>query len=447
MGVSVESILFDFSIISVLLLIAKIIRIKVKLVQGLYIPTALIAGFMGLIGGRQLLNIIPFSDSISSYAGILIAFLFGTMFLGNQKRSSFTSMIKSVGDTFLVNGAAELTQFGLFILIGVLVLPVLFPGIHLAFGLMLPSGFVGGHGTAAAIGSVLAENGWADAASIGQTFATVGLLGGILGGVLLINIGARKGWTKEIKDTKNLPEEVRTGLIPKEKQTEVGKNTVNAMSIDTISWHLSLVLISVGMAYLVNAGLKRLLPAISFPIYGLALLCSIVLQNILNRVGLGLYVDKNIITHIGSSATDYLVAFGVASININVVLDNLIPIIFLSFLGFLFVTVWFLIVSPRFFKSYWFERGIYILGMSTGVLATGVILLRITDPEFKTGVLEDFGFAWIFLSILDMILVSLSPVMVATGLGTIFGIGLILLALIFLFLCKKMIRSENPSIR
>lgn len=352
MGVSVESILFDFSIISVLLLIAKIIRIKVKLVQGLYIPTALIAGFMGLIGGRQLLNIIPFSDSISSYAGILIAFLFGTMFLGNQKRSSFTSMIKSVGDTFLVNGAAELTQFGLFILIGVLVLPVLFPGIHLAFGLMLPSGFVGGHGTAAAIGSVLAENGWADAASIGQTFATVGLLGGILGGVLLINIGARKGWTKEIKDTKNLPEEVRTGLIPKEKQTEVGKNTVNAMSIDTISWHLSLVLISVGMAYLVNAGLKRLLPAISFPIYGLALLCSIVLQNILNRVGLGLYVDKNIITHIGSSATDYLVAFGVASININVVLDNLIPIIFLSFLGFLFVTVWFLIVSPRFFKSY-----------------------------------------------------------------------------------------------
>ena len=43
--------------------------------------------------------------------------------------------------------------------------------------------------------------------------------------------------------------------------------------------------------------------------------------------------------------------------------------------------------------------------MSTGVLATGVILLRIADPKFESGVLEDFGFAWIFLSIIDMLLV------------------------------------------
>ena len=43
------------------------------------------------------------------------------------------------------------------------------------------------HGTAAAIGSVLAEAGWDEAISIGQTFATIGLLGGIIIGISLLN--------------------------------------------------------------------------------------------------------------------------------------------------------------------------------------------------------------------------------------------------------------------
>lgn len=66
-------------------------------------------------------------------------------------------MFKNVGDTFLVNGSSEIFQFALFILIGILVLPLIFRGINPAFGLLLPAGFVGGHGSAAAIGSVLAR--------------------------------------------------------------------------------------------------------------------------------------------------------------------------------------------------------------------------------------------------------------------------------------------------
>lgn len=53
-------------------------------------------------------------------------------------------MFDSVGDSFLVNAAAEITQFGLFILLGIVVFPIFFKGINPAFGLMLPAGFVGG---------------------------------------------------------------------------------------------------------------------------------------------------------------------------------------------------------------------------------------------------------------------------------------------------------------
>ena len=61
-------------------------------------------------------------------------------------------MFNRVGETFLVNCAAEVFQFGIFLLIGVVVLPNIFKGINQGFALMLPAGFVGGHGTAAAIG-------------------------------------------------------------------------------------------------------------------------------------------------------------------------------------------------------------------------------------------------------------------------------------------------------
>ena len=213
--------------------------------------------------------------------------------------------------------------------------------------------------------------------------------------------------------------------------------------LEELTWHFSLILVAVGMAYGVNTGLKIIMPSVSFPVYGLALVCSIILQGILRIIKLDDYVDKNIITHIGSSATDYLVAFGVASINISVVIKYLVPIIVLSVIGFVFVVTWFWIVSPRFFRNYWFERGIYILGLSTGVMATGVILLRITDPEFKSGVLEDFGFAWIFLSFMDMVLVSLSPVLIMQGSGMIYSIVLMIIAASCLIICKKLFRKKD----
>lgn len=359
------------------------------------------------------------------------------MFLGNKRDASFKSMIKSVGDTFLINGAAEIAQFGVFIILGIIILPLFFKDINCAFGLMLPAGFVGGHGTAAAIGSVLSEWGWDDAKSVGQTFATVGLLGGIIIGVLLINIGTRLGYTKVIKRIEDLPKEMLTGFVPVDRRSVLGENTVNSMAIDPLTWHVSLVMISVGGAYLVNTFLRSVLPQISFPVYGIALILSIGIQPILNLLKIGDYVDKRIIGHLGSTATDFLVAFGVASINISVVIKYIVPIVVLSILGFIYSYAWFWCISRNFFRNYWFERGIYIFGMLTGVLATGVILLRITDPEFKTGALEDFGFAWIFLSIVDLLLVSFSPIFVMEGTGIWYAAFLISVSVLSLLICKK----------
>ena len=236
-----------------------------------------------------------------------------------------------------------------------------------------------------------------------------------------------------------------TGLVPDDKAAPLGKSTTNGVSIDSLTWHACLVLVSVGMAYLVNEGLKVVLPDVSFPTYGLALLCGVVVQLVLKLVKLDGSVDKSVVTHIGSSATDFLVVFGIASIKVSVVVQYWVPIVLLAILGFAFVTAWFLVVSPRFFRRYWFEHGIYIYGMSTGVLATGVILLRITDPEFRTGVLEDFGLAWIVLSVMDALLVAFAPVFVVAGQGVAFALALVAASIAALVLCKLLFGRKERA--
>ena len=428
---------------SFIFFISKIIRLKFKFMQRMYVPTAFIAGFLCLFLGKQFLNVLPFSDSIDQYSAVLIVVVFATMFLGNSQKLSFKRMLSKSGNSFFINLFAEISQFGIFILIGVLVLPLFFKGINEAFGLMAPAGFFGGHGSAIAIGTALSENGWEEAISIGQTFATIGLFCGLILGVIYINLATKKKYTKFIEHADALPDEMLSGLVHVNNREPLGHETISSMSLDSLSWHLSLVLVAVGAAYLFDECLTVLIPGISFPVYGLALIASVLLQQIMKLIKLDEYICKQTVTHIGSSATDYLIAFGIASINMGVVLKYWLPILILSILALIWVSFVLFAISRNFFKTYWFERGIYIFGMSTGVVATGVILLRIVDPKYESGILEDFGLAWIFLSFIDMAIVSLSPVFITSGHGALWGIICITVAIVSLIFSYRITRQTN----
>ena len=61
----------DLGFIFILMLIGKIIRVKVKWVQQLFIPPSLIAGLLGLLFGPYGLGWIPLSDAITAAVGIM----------------------------------------------------------------------------------------------------------------------------------------------------------------------------------------------------------------------------------------------------------------------------------------------------------------------------------------------------------------------------------------
>ena len=141
----------DLGIIFALLLAGKLIRVKVKFIQKLFIPPSLIAGFLGLALGPNGFGLLPFSGQLGTYAGILIALVFAALPLSSPK-FSFKEVAGRVGPIWAYAQLGMLIQWAVMGLFGLFVLNFIWPQLNPAFGVMLPTGFYGGHGTAAAIG-------------------------------------------------------------------------------------------------------------------------------------------------------------------------------------------------------------------------------------------------------------------------------------------------------
>ncbi len=249
----------DFALISGLLVVAHLLRSRIRLFQAILLPTPILAGLIGLAAGPEGLDLIPFARDeggdpvMRRYPGELVILLFATLFMGSRAdEPGLATMIRSAGDTFFYNLSAWIGQFGLALLFAGAVLIPLFPEVDGPFALMLPSGFAGGHGTATAVGSILAGQGHENAMAIGYTFATIGLLAAVLGGVAAINLATRSGWTRLVASPRELPADLRRGLIDPAGARPVARETVSPLALETLTWHLGLVLLAYGAAHAVR---------------------------------------------------------------------------------------------------------------------------------------------------------------------------------------------------
>lgn len=432
------SFLYDFAFMSLLLIVAQFLRAKIKFLQMFYIPASVLAGIMGLMLGPQFLNIIPWSGKIGSYAYMLVCVLFGGLFLGKKEKTNVKKIFTKVGDSFCVNMGAEFLCFGVALLVGGALVTVLFPDVFPEIALLMPSGYCGGHGYASTIGTALNNLlGREDGVIIGQTFATLGLLTGLFVGIACINYATRKGATRLVDKAESLPEDCRTGIVPAGKRTSMGEETINPMSMDPLAWHLALTLLATLCGYKFYDWYKQYLPNIELPVMCLTMIFGVIIQTILNHTPFRDSVDEHVEGRIGSMVTDYLVGFGVASISITVVLEFIGPIIILCLLGTLTSLALVFIIGRKLFKNFWFERSIFVFGWTTGVVAIGVTLLRIVDPESRSGTLSDYGYAYTLQSVIEVFIVALTPIFtVSMGWLVTGAVETVIALVLFLFSAK-----------
>ncbi|MBL7286739.1 sodium:glutamate symporter [Corynebacterium hadale] len=413
--------LTDIGWISVLLIIGNVLRNRLKVLQALLLPAPITAGLIGLVLGQEVLGVISWSDSVGTYTTLLIAVVFASMAYSMELGGSVAAGARNM---WAYTTSMFMGQWGLFILLGLYLFAPLF-GTEPWFGMMLPVGFVGGFGTAAAVGSALEGVGVENASSIGFTSATVGTLVAIVGGVIVANWGIRKGKAAELSG--DLPRELRTGYIDDESERpSIGKATTNPSSIEPLALHGGFVVFTVLIAYMLNQLVKSQWENVSIPLFAMACVVGLIGRGLLKAVGRPNYLDRDTISSISGAATDYMIAFGIASIVPAALAGYWQALLLLFVLGTVFCVVWMLWAGPLFFGTNWLERGLFGWGWATAAVATGIALLKMVDPKLKSGTLNEYGVAYVGFAPFEIGMTILAPIAVIAGFVT--GLGWIAFA-------------------
>ncbi|MCP4707900.1 MAG: sodium:glutamate symporter [Planctomycetes bacterium] len=399
----VTGIMIHLCWLSALLLVGKLLRSKVRILQKLFLPASILAGFIGLILGPYIFGnfgfqIIPddILNTWSKFPGRLINIIFACLFLGFAI-PSVKAIWQRGGPQFCYGWILGMGQYVVGVGICIVLLTPVFD-VPESFGCLLEIGFSGGHGTAAGMEETFRDQGFAAGADLGLMSATIGVFSAVVIGMILINIAARKGYTRIIKSPKDLPEEKIKGLIPDEKRESGMTVTIAPDAFEPLAFHLAIVGLSILLGWYALQGIQFLSaktsldPFRSFPLFPLAMLGGLVVQIGAMITGVAKYFDRKTFERILGFALDYLVVAAIASIKLDVFIDYFWPFMILMLIGLLWIifVTWF--IAPRLLPDAWFERAITEYGMQTGVTACGLLLLRVADPKFETPAAESFGF-------------------------------------------------------
>ena len=417
--------IIDLGIISALLLAGKYIRVKFPIVQRFLIPPSVLAGVFGLILGPEVLGWLPLSSNLGTYAGILIAFVFASIpFTSSTGTKEFSKVKRMWG----YSQAGMLLQWAFGGLLGILILGYFWP-LNDSFGISMPAGYCGGHGSAAALGTAFAGVGEEDFLTLAMTAATIGIIFSILLGLVFIRIGTRRGVSSCLTQAEELPEELRTGLVDKKNRRSIGEDVFSGISVSTLTFHLSLVSLIVFCGYLLSRSGARLASGLELPVFSCAYIFGIVFKKILDRTKVKEYVCPQTMSSLGGMFTDYLVAFGIASIKISVVTHYIVPLILLLVAGLIFTALYIFWAARRIFKEYWFEKAMFSWGWFTGTMAMGMALLRIADPKSESRCMDHYGIAYILIAPVEILLITFAPIIFTNGYGLLFSVECLILGL------------------
>lgn len=394
----------SFCGLSLLLVLGKILRIRIRLLQRLYIPTSVIGGTLGLIilqtGGQH----IPAGWTLgwSELPGFLINIVFAALFLGVTIPPLKEIWRRSAPQ--LAYG--QIVAWGQYLVGMGMVLFVLGPlfGLPDVFGVIVEVGFEGGHGTAAGLRETFAAFRWPEGSDYALASATVGVISAIVGGIILINWAARRNFTHRLKPLDQLGTGEWGGFYSPDHRPIAGRQTVPADSIDSLAFHLAVI----GIAVLIGFGIKQALihaeqlwPSLQrshvfsgFPLFPLCMLGGLTVQVFLDRFRKIPFVplDHALMQRLSGTALDFLVVSAISTIRLEIITARWLPFLLIVTGGIIWNVFCVMFLARRVLPDAWFERAIAEMGQSMGVTATGLLLLRAVDPENETAAPSAFGY-------------------------------------------------------
>ena len=390
-----------FAFLSALLLLGVALRAKIGFLQRYLVPGCLIGGTLGLVLMHlKIFRIEPYTLETLAYHLFNVSFISvgltgdnqvdGTGYEGKKfKGPGWMALMQGV--TFplqAVVGGATVLLLGVFGL-------KLFP----TFGFLVPLGFNEGPGQALSLGKAWESVGFAHGATLGLSLAMLGYFFGFFVGVPLVNRGLRKG--RAAFGPAKLPRGFLAGFFHKDEVKEsAGRLTMHSGNVETIAFQAALVGCVYGVTYTLISLLGSIVPDdVSKILWGfffiIGLIIALMVKGGMSRLGIHYLADAGVQRRITGWSVDYMVVATVAAIQMKIVWAYILPISLAGLVAGILTTAVVVSCGGR-LPAYSLERTAAIYGVVTGTVTTGLLLLRILDPDFKTPVAYELAVMNVF---------------------------------------------------
>lgn len=401
-----------------LMLIANMLRRQIPFLRRSFMPTAVIAGFLGLLIKEVVFAITDFNIfSEGVLQGVVYHLLpIGFIALCLREKDDYAkeydkkSAKKEKVNAFK-SGSLIVSTYMVQGIVGVLATIVIgctfIPQLNNAIGIILPLGFGQGPQQASATGMSWDLQGlfsWTGYDNAGQNFgisvAAFGFLWAAIPGVIMINRIAKK---RGIQLHKNEYQKSGNTLST---QIEGPDEVPLSESIDKFSLQLCMVggvyLITLGVLVLLDfllnlTGVGFLVNLVS-TIWGfgwmvavlMALIAKLIMRKLFRKgIMKRKYPNSYMMNRISGAAFDLSVTASLCVLSVTQLGILWVPLIIISTLGGV-VSIFFIrFLANRVYPAYKDEAFLAMYGMLTGTISNGMILLRELDPTFKTHASDD----------------------------------------------------------
>ena len=436
---------FGFLIISFFLIFGRRLKLAVQL-ERFGLPIAVISGVAGIsIGPYGLIHFLSkeTTNVWSNFPTPLLSLVFATLMMG-RPIPNINGLVKPIVNQFLL---ALSLGFGQFFVGGLVVKYLLAPhmDINPLMGCLIEVGFEGGHGAASIIGESFNRLGFSDGLDLGLAMATMGLLSSSLLGSIFIFIGR----TLRLSDTEE--------IIDKKDNSNSNLETEIFADLKILLINLGFAGLAISFGILLLQFLKYISNFLgefsreiifSLPVFPLILIGSLLIRYILEKTQNTDFISNILQREIGILSTDLLIFTAMASLDIAIVFENWVLILLLTIFGLIWNLICIAFFAYFIFDDYWFEKSLIEFGNSTGVVASGLLLLRLADPKNISKTLPIFTSKQLFAQLIlsGGFLTVIAPLIISKiGLDYWTDICALITFLIFIsaFLFNKKISMSN----
>ena len=211
---SAEDLGLSLVVLSLVFAAAALIRRWSRPLRALFIPTAVIGGFLALalgpegvgrfIGGNGIFSTATFAVW-KALPGVLINVMCAALLLG-ERLPPLKTIWNISGSHVIMAGIMSGGQFAVASVLTLLVLEPVF-GFSSKAGALIEMAFAGGHGTLAGLTPVLVEYDAEELLEVGLGLATIGMVTGIVVGTMLVNYGINSPSISVARQNPTVPDE------------------------------------------------------------------------------------------------------------------------------------------------------------------------------------------------------------------------------------------------